>query len=302
MSGRVRISELPLADSAEIVDYVPTDQENGTTRKVTVGQISLIAKNYTDRQIAAERRERMEREAYMFERAKEYVSNREADLLPLMDGEVAIGDSPRFAQENHVHPTDTSRASIDIYDLVAEIKRRLDGLYQNDSPGMYIPDNLLDAIYHVGSIYESVENVSPAFFIGGTWTVFGAGRVLVGVGQSDRNFPINETAGQSGVSLTAAFTPLHSHQLSIPRASATTATHSHPFSTNTTGAHGRHNATNTGHTHGNHHHSGTTNTASTAGVSVTTNTVHTSITGSNPTPAHNNLQPYTTCFRWVRTA
>ena len=45
-------------------------------------------------------------------------------------------------------------------------------------------ENLLDIVYPVGSIYMSVNNVSPATFIGGTWTQI-EGAWLVGAGVSD---------------------------------------------------------------------------------------------------------------------
>ncbi len=36
-----------------------------------------------------------------------------ADANPLMDGTAAIGSSPRYARQDHVHPTDTSRAPLE---------------------------------------------------------------------------------------------------------------------------------------------------------------------------------------------
>ena len=38
-------------------------------------------------------------------------------------------------------------------------------------------NSLLNAIYPVGSIYMSVNNVSPETFLGGTWQTFGAGKM-----------------------------------------------------------------------------------------------------------------------------
>lgn len=49
-------------------------------------------------------------------------------------------------------------------------------------------NDLLNMVYPVGSIYMSVNNVSPQTFLGGTWQAFGAGRTLVGVDTSQTEF------------------------------------------------------------------------------------------------------------------
>jgi microcystin-dependent protein len=73
-------------------------------------------------------------------------------------------------------------------------------------------DSLVNRIYPVGTIYESVVNRNPAEFIGGTWTVWGAGRVSVGVDTSDTDFAtVEKTGGSSSVTLTEAQMPSHTH-------------------------------------------------------------------------------------------
>lgn len=42
----------------------------------------------------------------------------------------------------------------------------------------YVSKTLLDSVYPVGSVYMSIENTSPASFLGGTWTSLGSGRAL----------------------------------------------------------------------------------------------------------------------------
>lgn len=54
---------------------------------------------------------------------------------------------------------------------------------------------LIDKIYPVGSIYMSVNNVSPATFIGGTWVAWGSGKVPVGVDSNDTDFDTAEETG-----------------------------------------------------------------------------------------------------------
>ena len=63
---------------------------------------------------------------------------------------------------------------------------------------------ILNMIYPVGSIYMSVNNVSPATFIGGTWTAL-TDRVLIGAGSS---YSVNATGGATSHTHTSA---AHTH-------------------------------------------------------------------------------------------
>lgn len=63
---------------------------------------------------------------------------------------------------------------------------------------------ILNMIYPVGSIYMSVNNVSPATFIGGTWTAL-TDRVLIGAGSS---YTVNATGGATTHTHTSA---AHTH-------------------------------------------------------------------------------------------
>lgn len=67
-----------------------------------------------------------------------------------------------------------------------------------------ITQQILNMIYPVGSIYMSVNNVSPATFIGGTWTAL-TDRVLIGAGSS---YTVNATGGASSHTHTSA---AHTH-------------------------------------------------------------------------------------------
>ena len=58
-----------------------------------------------------------------------------------------------------------------------------DTLDNLETGGSEEPINLLDKIYPVGSIYMSVNNVSPATFLGGTWEAI-QDRFLIGAGNS----------------------------------------------------------------------------------------------------------------------
>lgn len=64
----------------------------------------------------------------------------------------------------------------------------------------------------IGSIYIGVGSISPATLFGGTWSVFGAGKVLVGIDSGDADFDtIEETRGAKTVTLDSTMMPAHTH-------------------------------------------------------------------------------------------
>lgn len=69
--------------------------------------------------------------------------------------------------------------------------------YINQNGGSVTPSDLLNYIYPIGSIYMSVNNVSPQVFLGGTWEVWGAGKVPVSVDTNDTSFNTVEKTGGS---------------------------------------------------------------------------------------------------------
>ena len=71
----------------------------------------------------------------------------------------------------------------------------------------YVDNSLLNKIYPVGSIYMSVNNNSPANFLGGTWESIG-GRFLLG---ADDTYKAGATGGEAKHKLTIAEMPKHNH-------------------------------------------------------------------------------------------
>ena len=127
--------------------------------------------------------------------------------------------------------------------------------------------------YPVGSLYMNASNATnPATLLGfGTWTAFGAGRVLIGIDSSDTDFDSAEETGGS-----------KTHALTIGEL----ASHNHTVGSNDSG-------TGTGGAAGNMElvrDAGTGN-----GPAVTSST-----TGDGD--AHNNVQPYIVVYMWKRTA
>lgn len=125
------------------------------------------------------------------------------------------------------------------------------------------------AAHPVGDIYLSVNPTNPGTLYGGTWVAWGSGRVPVGVNTSDTDFKtVEKTGGAKTHTLTVQEIPNHAHDL---------------------------NAVNEGvdNPNGEYHPGWTFNKRYTAQVM------------SAPTgggQAHNNLQPYITCYMWKRTA
>lgn len=123
-------------------------------------------------------------------------------------------------------------------------------------------------LYPIGSIYTSIVNTNPATLFGfGTWSAWGTGQVPVGVdvGQTEFN-TVEKTGGEKTHTLTTAELAAHTHD--AERSSSNTASVSGSYfmvSTSDAGS--------------------ATVTGSTGGGG-----------------AHNNLQPYITCYMFKRTA
>jgi len=136
----------------------------------------------------------------------------------------------------------------------------------------------LATLYPVGSIYiNATSSTNPATLLGfGTWTAFGAGRVMVGFNSSNALFDTAEETGGSADAIVVS----HTHTATV---------------------------TDPGHLHssliaGGAAASGVTVPATTAGntgSAVTGISVSNSTTGSSGTNA--NYQPYITVYMWKRT-
>ena len=141
-------------------------------------------------------------------------------------------------------------------------------------------------LYPVGSIYtNATSSTNPATLLGfGTWTAFGAGRVMVGFNASNALFDTAEETGGSADAITVS----HTHTAT---STVTDPTHNHSYTQPSPGSYVQNiNGTGQGAV------AGTTGSAST-GISVATSI---STTGSSGTNA--NYQPYITVYMWKRTA
>ena len=141
-------------------------------------------------------------------------------------------------------------------------------------------------LYPVGSIYTNASvSTNPGTLLGfGTWTAFGAGRVMVGFDAGNALFDTAEETGGSADAITVS----HTHTAT---STVTDPSHNHSYTQPAPGTFVQNiNGTGQGAV------SGTTGSAST-GITVATSI---STTGSSGTNA--NYQPYITVYIWKRTA
>ena len=169
---------------------------------------------------------------------------------------------------------------------------------------------LLNLMYPVGSIYMSVENVSPASFIGGYWERIAEGRTLIGQGTSDKTFTAGEQDGASTHTLTTAQIPSHNHGLNNHTHSVPD--HFHDFDQSTANQYSanvisgyKSQARYQGWVEQNGGSSSRTKTsgygtawAASGACTTGGNSGNTTSTGSGS--AHNNLPPYLVVYMWKR--
>jgi len=160
------------------------------------------------------------------------------------------------------------------------------------------------ALFPVGAIYTAIVSTNPGTLLGfGTWSAFGAGRVMVGFDSGNALFDTAEETGGSADAITVS----HTHTAT---STVTDAGHSHGLmgSSSTGTTRGLVEGTNRNVQGGDGTPSrGYVQTASTGGenlvetktTGVTVATTNAS-TGSSGTNA--NYQPYITVYMWKRTA
>lgn len=136
-----------------------------------------------------------------------------------------------------------------------------------------------ESLFPVGAIYTAVVSTNPGTLLGfGTWTAFGAGRVMVGYDASNSLFDTAEETGGSANAIVVS----HTHTVNDPG-------HTHSYNRDSLdnldgGPFSRRSGT-----------GADANTTSSATTGITLSTE-----GSSGTNA--NYQPYITVYMWKRTA
>lgn len=155
-------------------------------------------------------------------------------------------------------------------------------------------------VYPVGSVYISVVSTSPATLFGmGTWSAFGAGKVLVGLDSGDTDFDVvEETGGAKTVAAagTNAAEAAHTHTYTeVPN-------HVHVlngFPTTTGGSTGFTRDTSMSGTPAN---TGLSTNNPTGGVATGTTAAGSSHNHTFTGSATSVVQPYIVVYMWKRTA
>lgn len=124
--------------------------------------------------------------------------------------------------------------------------------------------------YRVGDLFLTTIATNPSNFLGGTWELFGPGRCLVCVDTSQSEFnSVKKTGGEKTHTLNTNEMPRHSHTVPGWRGGAQWAI-------------------------------GYVWLRAAAGDGNTQGANSTDDTGGGQ--PHNNLQPFITCYVWIRTA
>ena len=123
------------------------------------------------------------------------------------------------------------------------------------------------AFYPIGAIYMSVNPTNPSEIFGGTWEEFAKGRVLVGVDTSQKEFnEVEKTGGEKEHTLTVDEMPSHRHA------------------------------------YGDYFGIAGGTKFNVVGYNDVTLYPEGGTVATGGDKAHNNLQPYITCYMWKRTA
>ena len=138
-------------------------------------------------------------------------------------------------------------------------------------------NSIKSAMYPVGSVYITYNNVNPGTFLGGTWERFGQGRTLVGEGtgndgSTSMTFTTSNTGGEYTHKLTVNEMPSHKHGTPL-----------------------------------NEYYASITNTNTGFGASKVSNPMIGTQSGFGTSnvggdQSHNNIQPYIVVYFWRRTA
>lgn len=155
---------------------------------------------------------------------------------------------------------------------------------------------VMEAMFHVGYIHISTVSTNPNTLFGfGTWTAFGAGRMLI---SQNGSFPAGNTGGASTVTIAEANLPAHTHGDGTLTA-ASAGTHTHSIGRDQDGA--------TGSVERVLHSSGISGAEQVFSGQLTSDGAHThDITGSTGSTgsgtALNVMNPWISVYMWQRTA
>lgn len=126
--------------------------------------------------------------------------------------------------------------------------------------------DIIDIIYPIGSIYLTINTQDPSEVIGGEWELWGKGKTIVGVDNSQTEFnSVEKTGGEKTHKLTQSEMPKHYHGF---------------YQYNLEGKE--------------------TRWAAKSSEQIPVDLSWSLINETGSSVPHNNLQPYITCYMWKR--
>lgn len=159
---------------------------------------------------------------------------------------------------------------------------------------------LCDMVFPIGSIRMTISAADASAFMGGSWVRWGSGKVPVGVDTADSNFnTVEKTGGAATEALSTAQLPAHGHSVTGSVTVNSGGAHTHVASS------GAYNVgSGSGSSYKYFTNDGASNSQSIASSGAHSHTTSLSLSAGNTGSgaAHNNLQPYITCYFWKRTA
>lgn len=150
---------------------------------------------------------------------------------------------------------------------------------------------IVNALYPVGTIYMSVNSTNPGDVFGGTWQAWGSGRVPVGVNTNDTSFDIVEKTGGE-----------KTHKLTANESGTTAHVHGGFIDTDHYVMNDSPSARNVGITDGTDGDVYYIDGQSAPEIKFKHRTTTGKAEAKDAVSAHNNLQPYITCYMWKRIA
>lgn len=193
------------------------------------------------------------------------------------DGTVSFTDETSYAQTGTQYGAkDVNEERTVINELLQSVALKTYVDLKLDELKTYV-DSKLDELkttmknemFPVGTIIKTVRNVNPSTYLEGTWVAWGTGRVPVGVDPSQTEFnAVEKSGGKKTHTLTVGEIPSHKHSYTSGDIYI-----------------GEGNIEDGSFYGGDYH---------------LVNGDTTGFTGGGQ--AHNNLQPYITCYMWKRTA
>ena len=237
------------------------------------------------------------------------VSKYEIDLENPANTKITLGKTLSVLSEKMASNANLKSDIRTVASSMEGIKGTSKEAYDKSVEAMKVAQGItFDTIYPIGSIYMSINDTNPEKLFGGTWAAWGTGRVPVGVDTSDSDFStVEKTGGEKTHKLSTDELASHKHSTTVNITEKQLIGTVHNFAgqgadwgpgntvTGICSALGDDRA---------FYPSGTSKTTKYKdGFKIDATHSHTAsatMENAGGGNAHNNMQPYITCYMWKR--